>query len=70
MGEVDSINAVESASKVLSPELRQKSFALAARIIKITQETRTTNKLAKLSSKLLINKKIADKTIDSIFKNS
>lgn len=70
MGEVNSINAVESASKVLSPELRQKSFALAARIIKITQETRTTNKLAKLSSKLLINRKIADKTIDSIFKNS
>ena len=66
MGEVNPLNAVESASKVLSPELRQKSFALAARISKKTQEMRITKILTRLSSKLLIDKKIADKTIDSM----
>lgn len=70
MGEVNPVHAIERAAEVLSPELRQKSFALAARIGEVAQEMRTRNTLARLSSKLLIDKNIAAEIIEHIFKKS
>ncbi len=70
LGEVNPLNAVESAAKVLSPELRQKSFKLAVQIGNAAQEMRTVNNLTRLSSKLLIDKEIAAKTINSILKKN
>ena len=70
MGEVNPLNAIDRAAKVLSPELRKKSFELAARIGKATQELRIRNILARLSSKLLIDEEIADKILNLTFKKS
>jgi hypothetical protein len=67
LGEVNPVHAIERAAEVLSPELRQKSFALAARIGKAAQEMRTRQTLARLSSKLSIDKNFADETIAHIF---
>jgi hypothetical protein len=70
MGEVNPLNAIDRAAKVLSPELKKKSFELAARIGKATQELRIRNILARLSSKLLIDEEIADKILNLTFKKS
>ena len=70
MAEVNPLNAIDRAAKVLSPELRKKSFELAARIGKATQEMRIRNILARLSSKLLIDKEIADKILNLAFEKS
>ena len=70
MGEVNPLNAIDRAANVLSPELRKKSFELAARIGKATQELRIRNILAILSSKLLIDEEIADKILNLAFKKS
>ena len=68
MKEVNPSNALERAAKVLTPEMRQKSFMLAAQIGKATQEIRTKKILESLASKLKIEKKIVENTIDSTFK--
>jgi hypothetical protein len=70
MGEVNPLNAIDRAAKVLSPDLRKKSFELAARIGKATQELRIRNILARLSSKLLIDEEIADNILNLAFKKS
>ena len=70
MAEVNPSNAIERAAKVLTPELRQKSFMLAAQIGKATQEIRTTKILKNLASKLSIEKEIVDKTIYSTLKGN
>lgn len=56
MKEVNPSNALERAAKVLTPELRQKSFMLDAQIGKATQEIRTKKILESLASKLKIEK--------------
>ena len=56
MKEINPSNAVERAAKVLTPEMRQKSFILAAQIGKATQEMRTKKILQNLASKLKIEK--------------
>ena len=68
LAEVNSFNAIERAAKVLTPELRRKSFILAAQIGKAAQEIRTTKILNSLASKLTIEKEIVDKTIYSTLK--
>ena len=68
MEKVTPLHAIEKATKVLKPELRQKAFNLAARIGKATQEIRTIKILESLASKLLIEKEIVQKTIDSTLK--
>ena len=65
MEEVNPLNAIERAAKELTPELRQKSFMLAAQIGKATQEIRTAKMLERLASKLSIEKEIFNKIIDS-----
>ena len=65
MKEVNPSNALERAAKVLTPELRRKSFMLAAQIGKATQEIRTKKILESLASKLKIEKEIVKNTIDS-----
>jgi hypothetical protein len=65
MEKVNSLNAVERASKVLTPELRQKAFMIAARIVKAMQEIRSAKNLQNLATKLSIEKEILEKTIDS-----
>ena len=70
MEKVTPLHAIERASKVLAPELRQKAFMLAARISKATQEIRTIKILESLASKLLIEKDIVQNTIDSTLKKA
>ena len=70
MGEVNPLNAIEKAAKMLTSELRHKSFTLAAKIGKATQELRTTKILESLASKLAIEKEIVDKTIYSTLKEN
>jgi DNA-binding phage protein len=65
MEKVNPLNAVERATKVLIPELRQKAFMIAARIVKMLQEIRSAKNLQKLATKLSIEKEILEKTIDS-----
>ena len=65
MEKVTPLRAIEKAVKVLTPELRQKAFMLAARMGKAAQEIRTIKILERLASKLLIEKEIFQKTIDS-----
>jgi predicted nuclease of restriction endonuclease-like RecB superfamily len=62
------LHAIEKATQVLPPELRRKAFMLAARISKATQEMCTIEILESLASKLLIEKEIVQKTIDSTVK--
>lgn len=64
MKEVDPLNAIKKAANVLTPELRQKSFMLAARIGKATQEIRTTKILENLASVLTIEEEIVKESID------
>lgn len=68
MKEVNPSNALERAAKVLTPELRQRSFMLAAQIGKATQEIRTKKISESLASKLKIEKEIIENTIDSTLK--
>ena len=68
MKEVNPLNAIERAAKVLKPELRQRSFMLAAQICKATQEIRTKSILGSLASKLTIEKEIVENIIDSTHK--
>ncbi|MGD1975573.1 MAG: hypothetical protein PVH37_13660 [Desulfobacterales bacterium] len=56
MKEINPSNALERAAKVLTPEMRQKSFILATQICKATQEMRTKKILQNLASKLQIEK--------------
>ena len=65
---VTPLNAVERAAKVLTPELRQKAFIIAAQIGKTTQEIRCAKTLKSLATKLSIEKEIVEKTIDSTLK--
>ena len=66
MEKVNPLNAVERATKVLTPELRQKAFMIAARIVKAMQEIRSAKNLQKIATKLSIEKEILEKTIDSL----
>ena len=68
MEKVNPLNAVESASKVLTPELRQKAFMIAAQIGKAIQEIRSVKILESLATKLSIEKELVEKTIDSTIK--
>ena len=68
MEEVNPLNAVESATRVLTPELRQKAFMIAAQIGKAIQEMRYAKILESLATKLSIEKKFVEKTIDSTIK--
>ena len=70
MGKVTPLNAVEKATKVLTPELRQKAFMIAAHIGKATQEIRSAKILESLATKLSIEKELVEKTIDSTLKKS
>jgi hypothetical protein len=65
MEKVNPLNAVERATKVLTPELRQKAFMIAARIVKAMEEIRSTKNLHNLATKLSIEKEILEKTIVS-----
>lgn len=68
MEKVNPLNAVEKATKVLTPELRQKAFMIAAQIGKAIQEIRSAKILESLASILSIEKEDAEKTIDSTLK--
>ena len=68
MEKVTPLNAVEKATKVLTPELRQKAFMIAAQIGKAIQEIRFAKILASLATKLSIEEEIVEKTIDSTLK--
>jgi hypothetical protein len=65
MEKVNSLNAVERATKVLTPELRQRAFMIATRIVKAMQELGSTKNLQNLATKLSIKKEINEETIDS-----
>jgi hypothetical protein len=65
MEKVNPLNAVERATKVLTPELRQKAFMIAARIAKAMEEIRSAKNLQNLATKLSIEKEILEETIDS-----
>ena len=68
MEEVNPLNAVESATRVLTPELRQKAFMIAAQIGKAIQEMQYAKILESLATKLSIEKEFVEKTIDSTIK--
>ena len=68
MEKVTPLHAIEKATKVLKPELRQKAFIIATQIGKATQEIRTIKILESLASKLSIKKEVVQKTIDSTLK--
>ena len=68
MNEVNPLNALKKAVEVLTPELRHKSFTLAAQICKATQEKRIESILGRLGSKLRIEKEIIESIIDSTTK--
>ena len=68
MEKVNPLNAVERATKVLTPELRQKAFMIAARIAKAMEEIRSAKNLQNLATKLSIEKELVEKTIDSTIK--
>jgi hypothetical protein len=71
MEQVKSLDAVQKAAAVLSPELRQGAFMLALEISKSVQESlvETVPTLNNLASKLSIDSEIVDQTINSIIKN-
>lgn len=58
MEKVNPLNAVESATKVLTPELRQKAFMIAAQIGKAIQEMRYAKILECFNNKTLDRKRI------------
>ena len=68
MEKVNPLNAVEKATKVLTPELRQKAFMIAAQIGKAIQEIRSAKILESLATKLSIEKETVEKVIDSTLK--
>ena len=68
MEKVNPLNAVERASRMLTPELRQKAFIIAAHIGKAMQEIRSVKILESLATKLSIEKELVEKTIDSTIK--
>ena len=68
MEKVNPLNAVEKATKVLTPELRQKAFMIAAQIGKAIQEIRSAKILEILATKLSIEKETVEKAIDSSLK--
>lgn len=68
MEKVKPLNALEKATKVLTPKLRQKAFMIAAQIGKAIQEIRSVKILESLASILSIKEEDAEKTIDSILK--
>jgi hypothetical protein len=71
MEQVRSLDAVKTAAKVLTPELRRKAFMLASEIGMSLKESNieTVEILKKLASKLSIDAKIVNQTINSIIKN-
>ena len=68
MEKVDPLNAVEIATKVLTPELRQKAFMIAAQIGKAIQEIQSAKILESLATKLSIEKETVEKAIDLTLK--
>jgi hypothetical protein len=68
MEKVNPLNAVEKATKVLTPELRQKAFMIAAQIGKAIQEIRFAKILESLATKLSIEKETVEKAIDLTLK--
>lgn len=72
MEQVKSLDAVQKAAAVLSPELRQKAFMLASEISRSVQESlvETVSMLNNLALKLSIDSEIVDHTINSMIKNS
>ena len=58
MEKVNPLNAVESATKVLTPELRQKAFMIAAQIGRAIQEMRYAKILECFNNKTLDRKRI------------
>ena len=71
MEQVKSLDAVQKAATVLSPELRQGAFMLASEISQSIQESpvETVAILNNLASKLSIDSEIVDHTINSMIKN-
>ena len=70
MEKVNPLNAVERAARMLTPELRQKAFIIAAQIREAIQEMQSAKILESLATKLSIEKELVEKTIDSIIKKS
>ena len=68
MEKVNPLNAVERAARMLTPELRQKAFIIAAHIGKAMQEIRSVKILESLATKLSIEKELVEKTVDSTIK--
>lgn len=68
MEKVTPLNAVERAAGMLTPELRQKAFIIAAQIRGAIQEIRSAKILKSLATKLSIEKELLEKTIDSTIK--
>ena len=70
MQQVKSLDAVEKAAKVLSPELRQEAFILASEISRSIQESpvETVPILNNLTSALSVDSEMVAKTINSIIK--
>ena len=70
MEKVNPLNAVERAASVLTPELRQEAFIIAAHIRKAIQEIRSAKILEGLATILSIEKDLVEKTVDSTVKAS
>jgi F420-dependent methylenetetrahydromethanopterin dehydrogenase len=68
MEKVNPLNAVEKATKVLTPELRQKAFMIATQIGKAIQEKQSAKILESLATKLSLEKETVEKAIDSTLK--
>ena len=68
MEKVNPLNAVERAAGMLTPELRQRAFIIAAQIREAIQEMQSGKILESLATKLSIEKELVEKTIDSTIK--
>ena len=65
MSKVTPMHAIEKAAEVLTPDLQQKAFMLAAHIGRVAQKIRTKKILEKLASKLSIQKEYVQQLIVS-----
>ncbi len=70
MEKVNPLKAVERAARMLTPELQQKAFIIAAQIREAIQEMQSAKILESLATKLSIEKELVENTIDSTIKKS
>ena len=68
MEKVNPLKAVERAARMLTPELQQKAFIIAAQIREAIQEMQSAKILESLATTLSIEKELVEKTIDSTLK--